>query len=465
MGVAEAIERSHGPRMEWHAGQDRFYRSKTRFNICHAARRSGKSEVAKLRFKRAVGLWGTKDWQRGLVGRFLIGAPTLAQVRAIYLGDIRRMLAPIIVSETLTPFPQIRTMNGVEVSLMGLDSPARIEGQPWHRALIDEYANCKEEVWQDHLRPALATKGQVGSADFIGVPEGRNHYYRLVQRAKTLIEEAEADGDRAKWAIHHWPSSDIIPEEAEEARHELDPLTWLQEFGGEFVAPQGQAYYRYDDELHRGPLFHVPDRPLLLGFDFNWRPGVAVIAQEIEPPQWLIAEAAKRGGGVEQTIIAVLDEVWIGDNSNTQKVAQQVVDRWSSQHRGDVEIFGDPAGRQHKSGQLDGTDWQIIERELQRVPHWNVRRRVPRSHPLVKTRVNIVNSTLLSADGTVRLAIATDCRRLRNDFEGVQADSEGSIAKDKGGELTHISDALGYLVCERAKKRPTIQSLSGGLYG
>ena len=70
----------------------------------------------------------------------------------------------------------------------------------------------------------------------------------------------------------------------------------------------------------------------------------------------------------------------------------------------------------------------------------------PRSNPSVVYRIERVNSFLKTADGMIRLMIAPKCRYLIKDMFSVTW-KEGTREQDKKNiELTHMSDALGYLL-------------------
>src|SRR6516162_7548396 len=50
------------------------------------------------------------------------------------------------------------------------------------QAVLDEYAQMREGVWSEVIRPALADRQ--GGATFIGTPMGRNAFAQLWDRAK-----------------------------------------------------------------------------------------------------------------------------------------------------------------------------------------------------------------------------------------------------------------------------------------
>ena len=76
---------------------------------------------------------------------------------------------------------------------------------------------------------------------------------------------------------------------------------------------------------------------------------------------------------------------------------------------------------------------------------------MPLANPAVRDRINAMNSKLCNANGVVGLLVDPKCKRLTKDLEQVawKADSNGNMTGEidkSNSELTHISDALGYLV-------------------
>ena len=226
-----------------HQIQSNYWRSTKRFNVLPCGRRSGKTELFKRKLvKKAIR--GTKFYNP----RFFAAAPTNDQAVKIYWNDLkalvpRNMLAgpPSESSHT------IKLINSAEIHVIGLDKPERIEGQPWDGGGLDEYGNMKEKAWGAHVRPALSDR--TGWCDFLGVPEGMNHYF-------DLYEKALAD---PTWGVYEWESKDILPpEEIEAARRDLHPLMFEQEYGGKFVQFNGVAIFSLDKLLIEGKGVQVP---------------------------------------------------------------------------------------------------------------------------------------------------------------------------------------------------------------
>lgn len=426
-----------------HPVQQAYWASKTRFNISHAGRRSGKTELAKRKLvKRALSFSMPG-------GRFVFGAPTHRQVTKIYWDDVKA-LVPIwalengkrSISESLKT---IRLKNSAIIELIGMDEPARIEGPPLDGFVGDEFGNFKPKVWSQNVRPALSTIGRPGWADLIGVPEGKNHYFQLAEDAKELED----------WSVFTWTTYELNPGEADKAKGELDELTYQQEYDGRFVSFKGRAYYCYDKSLHVPPEGQMPQYvgayPLILCHDFNRIPGTCVIVQELPSPDWLIIKNA----GKAETVSVVLDEIFFQQDSTTEKVCDEIIRRWKI-HRGDVHLYGDASGGAKTSQGVQGSDWDIIHAKLS--PVFKLRKKYPRANPHVRPRINAVNSRLKSADGHIRVLIHPKCKYLQRDLESVTCDDAGDIEKGKEAMLTHISDGFGYYLHSRFSSQTKVYS-------
>lgn len=421
--------------LRYHAEQARLWNSRARFRVVHAGRRSGKTELAKRYLvKCALACERPHGW-------FVYAAPTFAQAKRIYWHDAkalvpRRLMAGKPNESELT----IRLRNGADITVLGLDRPERLEGRDLDGIDIDEYGNMKKSVWHEHVRPALSTPGRPGWAWLFGVPEGRNHYYDLAEYAK---------GPDPEWDCFWWHSADILDaKEMEAVRREMDERTLRQEYGGEFVDFAGRAYYPFTRELHATENlsgYYDPRDDLILCFDFNVSPGVAAVCQE----RFYTGD----NPDVEKSkpITMVIGEVWIERGSNTPMVCRRLVEDWK-EHKGRVLCYGDATGGAKGTAKVQGSDIDLIPAELR--PHFQpgpVYMRFPKANPAVRSRINAVNTRLLTADGKVKLLVdPAKAPHVVKDLEGVtvKEGSAGELDKDGSLELTHISDGLGYYLAK-----------------
>lgn len=407
--------------LRYHPIQHDLWTSPKRFNVVPSGRRSGKTEICGKRKIIMKALKGTKYDD----SRFGVGAPTRDQAKRIYWRDLKAMIAPTFIRSKSETDLSITLVTGTSIHVVGLDKPERIEGVPWDGFVLDEYGNMKASVWPEHIRPALADRQ--GWCDFIGVPEGRNHYYRLHKRARSSKFNS--------WGSYHWVSADILPKsEIEDAKEDLDERTFKQEFEGSFLNFAGMVYYQFSEALHYKRLQYRSDLPLIFCFDFNVSPGVAVVVQEV-----------KKGPHIISNIIG---EVYIKDDSNTPLVCKKLIFDWKH-HRGKVYCYGDKTGGARGTAKVLGTDWDLIHTSLSRQWGNRVSYDLPRVNPREKDRVNSVNTRLLNANDVVRIQIdPSKAPHVVEDFEGVllTKDGTGEIDKKRDPQLTHYTDGFGYYI-------------------
>jgi hypothetical protein len=327
-------------------------------------------------------------------------------------------------------------VNNVELYFLGLDKPERIEGSPWDWGLIDEIANVKSQAWPENIRPALSDRR--GGCDFIGVPEGRNHYYDLWERARLSMDKL---GEDSEWGAYTWVSADILPQdEIDAAREDLDDLVFQQEYEASFVNFTGLAYYNFQRDIHVGRYrdLYSKQRPLIFTFDFNVSPGTANVLQELGSDTFDISAG--------QTCSVCLGEVYIPRLSNTLRVCKKLIEDWGN-HEGLVICYGDSTGGSHGTAKVKGTDWDLIKQALYPVFGDRLYFKVPKKNPRERQRVNAVNSRLMSYAGDVRFLLdGANCPWTARDFEGVRIieGSAGEIDKKSDPRVSHLTDGIGY---------------------
>jgi len=417
-----------------HRGQQLYARSTARFNVVPAGRRSGKTEVA----KRRIVLAAMRFYR--FPGRFICAAPTHQQARRIYWADILALLPKEAVAKVSHTSATVTLITGTTIACVGMERPERVEGDPIDGGILDEYGNMKPDVWANHVRPALSTMGRPGWMDFIGVPEGRNHFY-------DLDAQARAD-ETGEWARFHWTSEELLDaSEIASAKNDLDELSYQQEYLASFVTFQGRAYYAFRDALHVVPdTPYFPDRPLNLCLDFNRSPGTGTIVQEMTADDF-------KGVALPDTLdpsgfSVVIGEIHIPTNSTTPTVCRKFLEMHGD-HPGDVLLYGDASGGNKTSSSVQGSDWELVEAELRPAFGGRLKQRYPRSNPPERTRVNSMNSRLRSSDGTTRLLLnGKKAMQTVKDIEGTRVivGGAGEIDKKFDLSLTHLSDGLGYYV-------------------
>lgn len=419
--------------LRYHPEHSRLWNSPALVNVVAAGRRSGKTELA----KRHATLHSIAD-VRFHDGRTVLGAPTRDQAKEIFWDDIKALVPDLLIAEVNETSLTVKLVTGYKIQVFGFDRPQRIEGKPIDRAYIDEFADVKPEAWERHLFPALGTLGRQGKAWLFGVPEGRNHFWKKARYAQ---------GGDPEWDFFHWKSEEVLtPAQIARYRATMDQRSYEQEFEASFLNFEGRAYYPFDWNIHAlEQLQYDPHRPLILCFDFNVEPGVCAIVQE---------QAYKgRRGFVAPQVTAVIGEVWIEANSNTEAVCRRVLQDWGH-HKGPVIAYGDPAGGARHTAQVKGSDWDLIggkEGILKTHFGSRFRMKVAKAHPAVKARINAMNRRLRTAAGQVSLLVdPARAPHVCEDLDGVTLLAGGAFEIDKrkneAAGLTHLSDAIGYYV-------------------
>ena len=399
--------------------QGRVFHNDRRFRVLVAGRRFGKTYLAITELCRAA-------WGEGKVAWYV--APTYRQAKRLVWKPLKEITRPFWAGKPNETDLTIQLTTGGTISLRGADNYDSLRGEGLDFVTLDEYASMHPEAWIEVLRPALADRR--GKALFIGTPTGLNHFYDLFQEAR----------NRPEWAAFQFTTEEggnVAVEELESAASEMDERVYRQEFQGSFENfGTGMVYYAFDRTLNVEAVSYQPEKkPLFWAIDFNVNPMCSVIGQEV-------------AGRVQ-----VLEELVL-PASNTWRHCEEFVRRigaWVQTHGGPVhvQVYRDATGNSRHSS-ADQSDWEIVRRELGRVPGL-VREQfqVPKQNPSVKMRVNAVNAALCNQRQDRKLLVHPGCKQLIKDFERVTwaSDGNGNLLTDidkSDPTRTHVSDALGY---------------------
>jgi hypothetical protein len=404
--------------------QDKFMLDEHRFLVVSAGRRSRKTLIGQRKVLAKA--------MRNRGNKYFLGAPTRQQAKDIFwtgkYGGLRRTLPPALIKRYSDSELWIMLPNDAIVQVVGLDKPQRIEGQPWNGCMITEMGDVKPDAWEMNVRPVLADT--LGSAILEGVPEGRNHYYDLalyaaggaIPETKPLIGAYAENPFDPDWAFYSWFSADVLSsDEIAANKREMDERSFRQEYEGSFEGEEGRAYYAFgphnisaDGPAPKGEHVHIH-----IGMDFNVDPMTAVLCE------------------VEGDTIKQFDEVYLR-HSNTYEMATHLKTRKGIDPK-KATIYPDSTGSAESSNATE-SDLKIL-----RNAGFNVKARP--ANPRQRDRIVAVNTRCRASDGSVRYFVQHHCAKTINDMNRVQVDPDGRLDKDqKDSGLTHISDALGYLI-------------------
>lgn len=313
-----------------------------------------------------------------------------------------------------------------------------LRGDTLDGGIIDEVRQQDPKLWSSIIRPMLARRN--GWCDFLSTTNGYDHFYDLWN---------EATDNPKEWGTFHAPSWEAwwwTPEEIASARNTMTEDEFAQEIGAEFREfGKGKVYLNHGkwnqkdfNPFSAGNKWN-PYLPIVVGLDFN----VGLMC-------WCLMQY--RNGD-----FYIGDEIAI-KNTNTEQCALVLIEKVKD-HKPGVILMGDASGNSNKTSASGKTDYSILIKMLKDA-NILVKNKTPEANPHIKDRVNMVNSRLKAADGSVHLWYhPVHCPTVKKDFERVtwKENSSGAILDNKDPLLTHMSDAAGYPICvlsEEWKPRP-----------
>lgn len=303
---------------------------------------------------------------------------------------------------------------------------------------LDELTYTTEQAWlrlEGRLRDPKATR-LCGFA--VWTPKGYDWVYeRFIESPVEGYETVIARPFENRFLL------DRIPDYYERLKSSYDPRFYGQEVLGEYLALHaGKVYPSFDREENICAAEVDWSLPLLWALDFNVDPMCSVVAQ------------VKRDGRVN-----VLDEIVLS-RASTYDACDEFLARFPS-HAGGLIVYADATGgRMQTTGK---SDLIILKDRLSAYPRADLR--VPKTNPLVKDRVTLMNGKLGAASGERLLLVHPKCTELIRDLEQVTyKEGSGVIDKDRDPRRTHLSDALGYLVWQECGGRGVVGEMGNRLF-
>lgn len=237
-----------------------FHERRQRWAVIVAHRRCGKT-VATINDMVRQAITLDRDH-----GRYAYVAPFLAQAKEVAWEYLKRFSQPIQADKNEAEL-WVELINGARIRVHGADNPDRLRGAYLDGVVLDEYADMRTTVWGEVIRPMLADRE--GWAVFIGTPKGKNEFWRLWEAAKS----------RDEWFHLMLKASEtgILPaKELEEARADMTPEQFEQEFECSFEAAIVGAYYggTLADMAREPGRFGVVEYDRLLPVHTAWDLGV-----------------------------------------------------------------------------------------------------------------------------------------------------------------------------------------------
>lgn len=353
----------------------------------------------------------------------LLGAPTFPMLRDSTQRAFLEILAENEIPYELNRSDNVLTLldTGSVILFRSLEEYERLRGTNLAWFGVDELTYTHEEAWlrlEGRLRDPQAQR-LCGYG--VWTPKGYDWVYRrFVKQSGDHYKVVFAKAQENRHIL------DTIPDFYERLRGTYNDEFFRQEVLGEYIeAGTDRAYRRFNEGEHVRKQAVNEELPLLWSLDFNVDPMCSVVAQRV---------------GDE---IRVVDEIVLR-RATTQEACAEFWNRYR-RHAGGMHVYGDAAGAH---GQTTGlSDHKVIRDFFIQKGMKDVELRVTRSNPGVKDRIELVNARLRNAANEIHLTVDPRCRWLIQDLDEVSY-QKGTyvLEKTKRPELTHLSDALGYLV-------------------
>ncbi len=410
------------------------WQPEARFRDAVCGRRFGKTFLGKAEMRRAARL--AAQWKVSVEDEIWYGAPTFKQAKRVFW---RRLKQAIPASWRLGKPNEteccIVLKSGHIMRVVGLDNYDNLRGSGLFFALVDEWADCPYEAWEEVLRPMLSTcrytvdgvERRGGHALRIGTPKGFNHCYDT-----WLAGQDRREPDHKSWLYTSLDGGNVPEEEIEAAKRKMDPRTFRQEYEASFENYQGVVYYCFDrranhtdDTVKRGDALHI-------GMDFNVQKMAAIV--------YVIRE-----DGMPRALDEFIDLF------DTRAMIEKIQQRYPEHS---VVIYPDASGDNRKTNASD-SDIALLKKAGFAV-------RVNPANPAVKDRINSLNSMLCNTYGERRLLVNTHrCVKFTQSLERQVYNDNGE--PDKKAGYDHPNDAGGYPIAHLfpIRKTSTISRLRG----
>ncbi len=371
----------------------------SRFRVLITGRRFGKTYLAINELAKFARYSNKKVWYV---------APSYRQAKSICWNELKEKLikhkwVKSINNSDLT----IVLRNNSKISLRGADNENSLRGIGLDFLVMDEFADIHKQAWYEVLRPTLSDTQ--GHALFCGSPRGFGNW------SYELYKLGETNKDWQSFKYTTLEGEQVSKDEIEQAKEDLDLRTFQQEYEATFVNYSGMIYYNFNREKNLLDKFSKYHNTLHIGLDFNVEPMCAVVSV------------------IENDSIIIIDEIQIY-SSNTNEMVDEIKTRYNKK----IIIYPDPSAKQRKTSAGGMTDLAILKNAGFEV-------RCRNKAPLVRDRINAVNSKLKNVKGQNSLFILKSCKNAIKSIER-QIYKEGTHIPDKDSGYDHMNDALGYLV-------------------
>lgn len=338
------------------------------------------------------------------------------------------------------------------------EQPDRIIAVSVSYAGIDEPGTPKTGDALFRVAGRLRGKGPFRRVAMAGTPEdivSRQWFYDFIASPEAQQKFGSA-GDNTRRVVFASTRDNVFLEDLDAyVRGQESVLTKAQRMAyldGLFVAFNvGRVYSAFIDRALDNGGHRIPDGNDLMSPPGKGNPLFVTLDFNVDPMCGVIAVPLTRDGA--EVGIRVLDEIRIprqgAEDGETPigRWCREALARWVRDWQGPVHVYGD-ATAERANVAASRTGWTLVHDALRPVVQgkgFDYHVGVWGSNPREIDRVNTVNAAFERGE----ILVADRCVWLRRDLNLVGF-KEGTTEIDKSDPaLTHLSDALGYLVVQR----------------
>lgn len=393
-----------------HQGQEYIFANAKRFNHLRCGRRFGKTTLIEELSSVSLDGWPVGIW-----------FPTYKDLSEVW-KDLKKAYKPIIKrkDEVLHQIelivPGARHDCTALIDCWSMEDPDSGQGRKYKRAIIDEGAKAKKiyQAWENTIRPTLTDLE--GDAYIMSRPKGKNNGFYLIEEKHQQFKN---------WAFFHFTTYDnphINPDEIEEAKQQLDDITFRQEYLADYVDANDRPYlYSFDEKIHVIDDYKPnPHLPIICSFDFNKDPMTCLIGQQTD--LWTVT---------------AFDEIDLS-NGSTPEVCDIILAKYS-QWLNSIDVTGDATGRNRSALTVGNLNHYRIIKDKLRLHDNQIR--VPKQNLALSDSRVLCNSVLKNAN----FRITKSCKKTIKDMTMAMVDNEGELIKNATFPA-HKLDGFRYLV-------------------
>ena len=226
--------------------------SKSKFHVACVGRQFGKSLMA----MNLVLYWGIN---KGPV-KCLWVSPVYSQTDKVQ----KELMAAIgdsgLVKSCNYSSNEITLKNGTTILFRSAERYDNIRGLTCDYGVIDEAAFCKDEAWQEAIRPVFMVRGK--KVLFISTPKGKNFFYDLYQ-----LGVSEDYPQYHNYTGTSYDTPYIDPIDIMDAKKTLPENVFKQEYLAAFIDSGGEVFSNLDKNTFAG--YTAPQGKVFCGIDLG----------------------------------------------------------------------------------------------------------------------------------------------------------------------------------------------------